>query len=328
MALDLKKIKQLQQQVKETGKDLNKPSGGGGDFDPPAEGPTRMRLVSYVETGIHTSKSGVRVKTKPRCLLTFELSGPLHPPIELDDGRKIPQRIVVKEIVGTSPKNNYIKLFNLMKSDYPDATNFVDLLGKAFSGDVSHYTFKGTSGDVTIPQLRTKAGYQIGGLTYKDRESGELRKLKVDAPLLPLTVFLWDYADTEQWDALFIDGEYDNGDTKNKVQELIKSAENFVGSPIYEALVEAGRDSELEPAAKGADRTGDSAEDADPEEVEEAEEAPVKEAPKKAPAKAVAASKKETKATPAPAKKTAAKPAKQAEPDNEDDDGDPLAGLD
>src|SRR5688572_12027982 len=158
--MDLTKIKQLQAAAKEYGADLTKPTGGGGDFAVAVEGPTRLRLVSYVEVGVHTTKSGVSVKTKPRAHLTFELSGPLHPPVELEDGRKIPLRITIKEIVGTTPKNNYIKLFNLMKTDYPDATNFLDLMGKAFTGDVSHYKFKGSNGqEVVLAQLRTKAGY-------------------------------------------------------------------------------------------------------------------------------------------------------------------------
>lgn len=320
--MDLNKIKQLQAAAKEYGADLTKPSGGGSDFAVAVEGPTRMRLVGYVEYGVHTTKSGNATKTKPRAMLTFELSGPLHPPVELEDGRKIPLRVTIKEIVGTTPKNNYIKLFNLMKGDYPDATNFLDLMGKAFTGDISHYKFKGSNGaEVVLAQLRTKAGYQIGGLGYLDRESGQPKKLKVDAPLLPLTVFLWDLADVEQWDGIKIEGTYDDGSTKNKLQELIKKAENFVGSPVYEALVEAGREAELVPAVNAA-------KDEEPEE-EEAETPAKQEAPAKAPASPVAAPKAAGKAKVAKAPPKASKAGVEppAEEPSDEDDGDPLAGV-
>src|SRR5690606_31848665 len=49
MAIDYKK---LGAEVAKTGRDMTKAeTGGGGDYTPPAAGPTRLRFVAYVELG-------------------------------------------------------------------------------------------------------------------------------------------------------------------------------------------------------------------------------------------------------------------------------------
>lgn len=325
----LKRIKALQKELAKEGKDLNKPQAGG-EYAPPATGPVRLRFVEYIEVGVHTTKFKGAPKTKPRAFFGFELSGPKHPPKVLEDGRVIPQMIRFKEVKGDHPKNGYIKLFKIMAVDRPDAKNFVDLLGEAYRGLVSHYEFqRADGGKGVIAQLKDDAGYHIASTIYEDPESGESKQVKVDEPVSELKVFLWDYADTEQWDDLFVDGTYDDGSSKNKMQELIKAAENFEGSAIWDALTEAGREDELVPAPKG-NREGKPAQEEEQEEGDEA--APTKAtkpAARKAPAKAAepppAAAKSKGKATPPAAAKTAQKPVKSVKPSDEDED--PLAGL-
>ena len=268
-------FKALAQRAKETGPDLTKAQSGGGDYVPPVEGATRLRFVGYIEQGIHTSVWQGNAKVKPRAHFIFELSGPKHPPRE-HEGKKYPQLISFDEVVGRHEKNGYMKLFAKMSVDTPGATNFVELLGNAYRGTVSHS--KSKDGKKTYANLKSDSVYNINSTSYEDPDSGELRKVKVDEAITPLKVFLWDYADLAQWDALFIDGKYDDGGSKNKFQEKIKAAENIVGSPIFEALVEANREEELTPAPKG---TGP-AEDEQPDEDAPAKpEAPAKAAPVK-----------------------------------------------
>lgn len=248
MTIDLKK---LRGEVASTGKDLTKPSAVGEGFAPPDIGPTRLRLVSYIETGVHRTVFKGAPKIKPRSELTFELSGPKHEPKVLENGDKIPFRITVKEVVGTTAKNGYIKLFNALNTD-GTAKNFLDLLmDGAWRGTVSHYKFKGNDGsDRVVAQLKKDGAYQISPVSFEDPETGEVRTVAVPPPLTTPRVFLWDYPDLDQWDSLFIDGTRDDGTSKNYIQEKIKSAENFVGSPIYNLLIESGRQAETVPAAK------------------------------------------------------------------------------
>lgn len=312
MAIDLKK---LRGEVAETGKDLTKPSSGGGDFAPPAEGPTRLRLVSYIETGIHTTDFQGKPKIKPRSELVFELSGPKHEPRKLDDGTLIPHRITVKEVVGTTARNGYIKLFNLLNVD-GTAKNFIDLLVEgAWRGIVTHTKKVYGGSERTFANLKKDGVYQIQPVSFEDPETGEVRTVAVPPAITEPRVFLWDYPDLDQWDSLYIDGTRDDGTSKNYLQEKIKSAENFVGSPIYSLLIESGREAETVPAA------GAAAEDEPDEEDDDKPAASLTEpAAPEAPAKAAA---KPAKAPAAAGKaKPAAKPA--AAPVAS---GDPLQGL-
>lgn len=253
MALSLDKIKAVAAEEAKVGKDLNIQTAGG-DYKPPAAGVTRLRFISYVELGVHTKRSAkFGDKTKPMARFGFELSGPNHEPKEIE-GKKYPYTIYFEEPIGTGTKNNYSKLFKLMVADYPGAKNFAQLLGEGFRGVVVHREWKDAGGNTKVAaELKHKdTGYTIKGLVYQDEETGEPKKVKVGPALTPLSAMLWNHADTEQWDSLFIPGTYDDGGTKNKVQEKIKQAENFIGSPIYNALVEAGREEETVPVAKGA----------------------------------------------------------------------------
>lgn len=348
MALSLADIRKRAAEAAKTGPDYNEQKAGGGDYKPPEEGFTKLRLVGYIESGLHTTESPrFGKKTKPRATLIFELSGKKHEPKVLDDGRSIPHLIEVKEPIGQNKKNNFSKLFKEMVKEYPDRKNFGELVGEAFTGRVVHRKFKRRDGtDGVVAELKNEAGYTISGVTYEQKdEDGEvigLKKYKVDEPLSPLRLFLWDYADLEQWDSLFIDGTFDNGDSKNKYQEYIKEAENIGESALFAALLEAGREEELVPAPKHA-REGAAAPTTEPETQADSDEddEPDQDGPAEAPSKPVAPAKSAAKATPAATQKTAPKPAKAvaaktpAKPvkrpaapvDDEDDDTDPLAGL-
>ena len=49
-------------------------------------------------------------------------------------------------------------------------------------------------------------------------------------------MFLWDRPTKEDWDSLFVEGKWDNGDSKNYVQEKILEATDFEGSPLHQLL--------------------------------------------------------------------------------------------
>lgn len=299
MALDLSKVKALAEQVAATGKDLNNAQSGGGDYEPPAEGACRVRLVGYVELGVHTEISRqYGKKTKPRCELTFELSGPKHQPKDID-GTLYPHRIVIRETIGYNEKNGYMKLFKLLNTD-GTAKSFADLIGQPFRATVVHRKYKGNDGKERIaPQLKNTTGYTFQPPTYEDPETNELKTVRVDPAISPIRALLWDYADLDQWDSIFIDGQYDDGGSKNKLQLKIVSAENFEGSPIHRALVEGKRAIPV-PTAKDAG----GGEDADGGDGDGDGDAPAE-----APAAPPAAAKGKGKPTPAKS------------------DADPLAGV-
>lgn len=250
MALDLDT---LQSEAEQYAKDLTQPgTSGGGDFTPPPKGPAALRLAGYIEVGIHTTNWQGNKKTKPRALLVFELSGKNHAPRELEDGTLIPYRIEVKEVVGFHEKNNYLKLFQQITPEYPEAKHYVHLLKKAeLRGTVVHTEKEYNGKKVTFAGLRGKTGYTIFPASFEDQETGETRRVKPGPLVSEVRAFLWDSPTLDQWDSLFIDGTYDDGGSKNKYQEKIKAAENWVGSPMYNLLIESGRGEEVNPAPKG-----------------------------------------------------------------------------
>lgn len=328
--LSLADIQSIAEEAAEQGPDYNE-AASQGEYQPPAEGVARLRLVGYIETGVHTTGAGSKFgpKTKPRATLVFELSGKNHAPVERD-GKLYPHTIAINLAISQHQKAVYSKLFKTMVQDFPGRKNFAQLLGEAWIGTISHRKFKRADGsEGKVAELKNDNGFTIRSTTFEDPETGDTKKIKVDPPVSDLRLFLFNFASLDQWDSLFIDGTYDNGDSKNKFQEAIKSAENFQGSPIYELLVEAGRDEELIPAPKGKDEDGEDDEEQEapakahkraqeaPEEEVEGEVAPTPEKP-------VAARKSAPAGKPAPKAKAKAKPAPVEE---EDEDDDPIAGL-
>ena len=248
MSLDLSKYQALAAQQ---GPNMTEATEGGGDYTPPAEGVCRLRFIAYVEVGKHTSNYQGQEKQADKVQLVFELSGPKHQPYEID-GEKVPYRITVYENAGRNygalnEKANLYKLFKAMNYD-GTATHFAQLLGREYLGTVKHKK----KGDRVVAELRGDNGYTIRPPVFEDPETGESRKVAVDPAISPLRLFLWNFADLEQWSSLFIDGE------RNPFQKTIRQADNFVGSPIQIALLEAGLDAtpttkaNAAPAASGA----------------------------------------------------------------------------
>ncbi len=283
-------------------RDLTKPQEGGG-AEPPAAGVCRLRLVGYIETGVHTSEYQGTAKTKPRCEITFELSGPKHEPKKSEDGTLRPHLQVIRETIGYHVKSNYMKIFSLLNNG-GEATNYLDLLDTAYIGNITHVErVKPDGTKKTFANLKKDGAYQIKPTVFEDAETGETRTVKVNPAVSPVRWFLWDAPTLEDFDALFVAGTYDDGGTKNKLQQAIVTAENFEGSPIQRLLLEAGREIPV------FDKTEPVADEDDADAT-----------PTKAPAKAADKPKAVTKPKVA---KTPAKPTTAPA----EDDADPLAAF-
>jgi hypothetical protein len=247
MAID---FKALGAAAAKSGTDMTQAKQGGGDYTPPAEGNCRLRLVGYIELGKHSKVYKGVPKTEAQVELVFEVSGPKHPPADVD-GKKVPIRLSETMSLSLNEKANFFKLFQRM--NYAgDAQHMIQLLGRPFLGTIFHDKWTGKDGKERVTaQLRGPDGYSIRPPRVEDPESGEWKVVEVAPAITPLKGFLWDHADLEQWDSIFIDGEYpartnDKGEvtapakSKNVFQEKIRSALNFPGSPIAELLATRG----------------------------------------------------------------------------------------
>ena len=284
MSAVLDRINALAAKAVEKGVDMTKATVfTGGDYEPPVEGPTRLRFVGYVEIGKQkTTFQGV-TKFKDQAILTFELSGPKHPPVVSEDGTKNPIRISITETISLNDKANFFKLFQRM--NYAGkAQHIAQLLGEAYKGKVIHRKYKRADGtEGTSAELKSKdTGYTIEPpryevVTEEDGPTGEFKPLKVDPPLTTLKCFLWAHADMDQWASIFIDGTYAErkdektgavtapAKSKNTIQNKIKLASNFGGSPIHQLLVAGGLPLDLPDAEVPGDEGNVDGDDQSPE---------------------------------------------------------------
>jgi len=227
-------------------------SGGGGERSIPAAGPGLCRLVGYIETGKQVKKFQGKDTVYDEVTLVFELVGKRHPPVELDDGSKLPHRITVREKLSLNEKANYFKLFQRLNYRQ-DAQHLAALLGEGFKCEVVHDKWVGKDGkERTGVLLRNAAGYTLAPPRKEDEDS-ETGWVDVAVPpaLSELRCFLWDFADEQQWASLYIEGEYperknEKGEvvapaqSKNVLQNRILGARNFEGYPIHTLLVSKG----------------------------------------------------------------------------------------
>lgn len=212
--------------------DMTQATAGGGDYTPPAAGNCRLRLIGYIEHGIHPVKRKGVEKDEDQVELIFEVSGPKHPAV---DGKF--QRVSTGRLARSlNEKANFFKLFTKMNYDKA-AKHFVELLDKPFKGVIHHDKWTGTDGKERVSAvLRDESGSWTIAAPFREDEDGEMVRMEVAERTNELRVFLWDLCDKAQWDSLFIDGVRDDGTTKNKLQESIKAAKNYPGSPIAQLL--------------------------------------------------------------------------------------------
>lgn len=240
-------LNKLLQQVQEKGKDQSVASGGGGDYTPPAEGQTGARIVGYFEIGKHESEYQGQKKANDEVLIVFELIGKKHPPRENQDGTKTPVRVTLRLNLSTNEKAGYFKMFSALRTE---EKHFVQLLGKPVLLNVVHE--KGKKDEKKIFAKIDKATIrkpiiQVPVLDDDGAPTGDLQDqvFPVGPAVSELKAFVWDFADPEMWDSVYIPGEYperkdDSGKviaearSKNDIQLKIASALNFKGLPCYD----------------------------------------------------------------------------------------------
>lgn len=267
MAIDFKK---LAEKAVAQGTDMTKATtGGGGEYTPPPAGPCLCRLIAYIEIGKQKGTFKGVPNVKDKVLLVFELTSKNHPVVVLDDGTKLPTRITVELDKSLNEKSHFFKMFQRLNPT-GEFKHFAELLGKGFKAEVIHdkWTGKDNKEHVTAT-FKGAAGYTVAPARVEDFEAeGGWRDLAVPPHISDLRCFLWDYADTEQWASLFIEGEYperknEKGEviakakSKNVFQDRIKLATNFPGSPIHALLVATGGNLDIPDAEDGLEMGND-----------------------------------------------------------------------
>jgi hypothetical protein len=227
--------------------------GGGGEYVPPAAGPCQLRLIGYIETGLHADEYDGKPKNTYEVQLIWELSGPNHQPKVLEDGTKLPHRMTMFLSAAQggyhAPLNEKATLYKLFKRLNYDgkATHFAQLVGKGFLGTVIHKP--GADGKPRA-YLKGPDGITVQPPRFVNPIDGTTVDVNVAPPVSELRVFLWNAqgpALKAMWDSLHIGGSYPAQDgrpakSKNVLQNKIKEALNFKASPIFQYLQTSGYD--------------------------------------------------------------------------------------
>ncbi|WDD93861.1 hypothetical protein Bsp3421_003962 [Burkholderia sp. FERM BP-3421] len=130
-----------------------------------------------------------------------------------------------------------------------------ELLGKPFVVEVFHR--KSRDGARTYANLRGPSGYNVKGTTVQDPLTGKSVLLEVSAALTDVKAFIWDIADIEMWNSIYIPGEWaerkdeKTGEvtsparSKNVIQEKIMSAKNWKAHPLAAVVAAGGQEPDL-----------------------------------------------------------------------------------
>lgn len=219
----------------ETGPDMTTAVKGGGGARLLPEGYAFGQLVEYIEFGSQPqSFGGVAKDPAPTMQLGFALTGEGY---ANEDGTPY----LCRTYTMAMSRNEKAKAFLLFKALNwkGDKKHFAQLLTQKFLVKIVHVkpdAAKAAAGAKVrstidlkgfLPPLDpvTKMPYPIG-----------------EAPAEMYRLFLWDHPNLEQWNKLFIDGEFEAKDgkparSKNFVQEEILGAVDFPGSPLEQLLL-------------------------------------------------------------------------------------------
>lgn len=254
--------------------DLSEASKGGGGITPPNAGTCIATLVGYIELGRRVKKGykGAADKKVRKARWIFELAGGTNPHTVTEEGAKIAKRITVHTWLPepgkkASDKSGFFKLFAALNTD-KSAKIPAQLLGKHVKVIVSQEKFTPDGGEeITFGSIGTaQEGFRItpAQIDLTDdagMPTGQVRLIPAPEVVSAQRCFLWEYASQQMWDSLFIEGEYEAVEakdgqaarpakSKNVIQEEIKQALDWVGSPMQVILSAGG---ELDTAELEAD---------------------------------------------------------------------------
>jgi len=210
------------------GDDLTQANAGGFQRELPREGPALLRLRDYIELGFFKPKNP-KHKNSLRCMLTFELLHPDHM-VEIN-GDKVPGIFTINVNYAGTATSRYRKLF--AKMNYTGKKHhFAQMLSDPFLGNLTHKK----DGDKTYVNLDLNGEWNIGAPRVVDPLTNEVKEIPVPEMHGESKLFLWENAGLSEadikecWDSLYIEGERDDGKTKNWIQETIRSNVNWQGS--------------------------------------------------------------------------------------------------
>lgn len=202
--------------------------GGGGRLFP--TGQYLAVLVEYVDLGTQPQEFGGKAKDPaPEFQLGFAVIGTEANETEPFIYRTFPMALSRNE------KSGAFKAFKAMNyTQNASIKHFAQFLGQPFLLSFTQYTPKGKDKPAMKLDLsQTKPPF--------DPVSKQPYALPAYEWSKYIKYFLWNSPTIETWDALYVEGQWDDGASKNRTQNTIIGALNFDGSALHQLLLQAGR---------------------------------------------------------------------------------------
>jgi hypothetical protein len=234
----LSKLQQLQAlaaQAAETSEDMNEAVAGGQGAKLLTEGYYMARLVEYVEYGNQPQEYNGKAKDPaPEFRLGFAL---YHN-----------DPVLSAEVTNSDGTPYIIRTFNISRSRNDKAGAF--LLFKSLNWKATCKSYPELIGEAFLLKIVNKAGKAVGAkVTSRIDLKGFLPPLDAmsrqpypipQARDEDLLMFLWEFPSLEVWNSFKIDGQNDDGSSKNWIQNQILGATDFSGSALETLLKTSG----------------------------------------------------------------------------------------
>lgn len=240
----LARLQQQAAQIADLGLDMSQVQKGGAGRRLLPAGRAYARLIGYREFGNHVQTYQGKAKAPARVVrLTFAMWGKANPLGENvqdncyhlvnEDGTvKSHGTFTTFDIsLGNNEKSKIKHGFDKMNWTKKHKT-FATMLGEAFLLPIE--IKKGTKADSKPYNLIDWAGIlpPLDPMTAQPYQIPDVKDEDYFA-------FLWDMPTKEDWDAMFIDGTNDKGQSKNFLQGMCLKAKDFPGSALERLLLEA-----------------------------------------------------------------------------------------
>ncbi len=221
-----------------TGPDMNEAQKGGSGARLLPTGYALGRLVEYVEFGNQPQEYNGKAKDPAlEAQLGFALWGAAVDAqgqpctYHNDDGTPYILRLFPMAL----SRNDKARAFLMFKAmNWKNtAKHFAELIGQPILVKIVHE--EKSKADKTIVSRIDPKGF-LPPLDPVTRQPYAIPEAPDDAYRL----FLWDYPTLEDWNSLYVEGTFDDGKSKNRLQETILAATNFAGSALETLLIGNG----------------------------------------------------------------------------------------
>lgn len=232
MTMNVQELLALANEVAAESHDMNVAVKGGGGARLLPEGYAYCRLVEYIEFGKQPQEFGGKQKDPA---LEFQLGFALYNTADRvyqnDDGSPYIIRPYSMAMSANEKARSYL-LFKLLnwKNQY---RHFGQMLTQGFLAKIVHEPKSKTDPKI-VSRLDLK-----GFLPPVDTVSGQPHPIPEARPE-DLKAFFWERPSKAMFDSFFVEGKWDDGRSKNIIQETMLGAVDFAGSPLQHLLMDSG----------------------------------------------------------------------------------------